>query len=302
MLEMSWVKNWIKHNALTNDSDCGLNGAPQMAIDIDVFHPKLFNRFEYMLRHMMYKMVEHATPILTHDEAHALFATPRQAHILRQAGKIMQKSNVEYSYNLADNLGVQVICHGNDDLPSVLMPEYIWNIPELLELLKPLSKINYDWTTLLAAYRKMPELMDNTRELNVYFPWLRLLLPRSLIQASKDMHKGLDVIAEWVGGVDRETDKRRVKRQFDIIRSGSRPSSFTWFPRDLVRIATMGSILITQYNLLKDVPIKPKPDGYVELNILTAADVNVDALIAKAKNSLFDSAFAAQQGREAYRD
>lgn len=272
------IQSWIDAGVcVTINSD-----KTRRNMDMDVWHPKMHQRFEYLLRNMMYEMVEHFTPTLTLAETFEIFASPEQIPVLQAAGRLMGESNTEIKYNIAPKMAVSVSCYGNDKLPTVLLPKDIYDKGKLFDTIKPLIDINTSWTALLAAYRQMPELMNNTREMNVYFPWLKLLLPPELRGGT--IYK--NAIFHWFEGVEKPADMNRVERQFNIIRGNSRPSRFTWFPRELVRIAATGKELITQYNLLKDnIESNPQAGGYAKISLLTTIEMDVNGLMIKARNS-----------------
>src|SRR4029077_13885535 len=118
------------------------------------------------------------------------------------------------------------------------------------------------WMDVQLAFDAVCKLVQDTRELNFYIPWIRYLFPEN-----KDLtneFNGPYRITQWLAlHRERNSTIAMITRQVKYILNNEHTSKRTWMPSELVQMVRQGGELITQYNIMKSVPT---PDNFAKEN------------------------------------
>jgi hypothetical protein len=197
--------------------------------------------------------------VLPFDEVQDMLMSPATLAALQTAGKLMTQKYMAYSYKLGESVTINLNCRGGKQMPSILFAsDELTNFSEdFLDLVRPLYLITKSWMDVQLAFEAVCKIIQDTRELNFYVPWLRHIIPQE-----KDLTNQFNAryrVSQWLE-LDRENKATvdLITRQVRYILNGEHTSKRTWMPSELVQMVRQGEELVTQYNIMKSVPIPYK--------------------------------------------
>src|SRR4029077_16039977 len=155
-------------------------------------------------------------------------------------------------YKLGDKVTIRINCHGGKEMPAILFPnkELTMFSEDFLDLVRSLYSITKSWMDVQLAFDAVCKLVQDTRELIFYIPWIRYLFPEN-----KDLtneFNGPYRITQWLAlHRERNSTIAMITRQVKYILNNEHTSKRTWMPSELVQMVRQGGELITQYNIMK---------------------------------------------------
>jgi hypothetical protein len=220
-----------------------------------VLHTRLKERLTDSIQAIRSNMTSRFVVMLPFDDMQSMMMSPATLYDLQRAGKLMTQQYTQYNYKLGDKVTIRVSCRGGREMPSILFPNEELTIfsEEFLDLVRPLYLISKSWMDVHLAFETVCKLIQDTRELNFYVPWLRLVIPQD--QDLTNQFNAAFRVSRWLD-LERETKAttEMITRQIRYILKNEYTPKRTWMPSELVHMVRQGEELITQYNIMKNVP------------------------------------------------
>ena len=252
----SFIQNLNEYAKITEKTWKSLTFNSTKATNMNnVLHTKLKEMLTDILQSIRSNMTSRFIVLLPYDEAQEMLMSPVTFNILQAAGKHMSQQYTRYEYKLGEKVTIRVSCRGGKEMPTILFPNNELTIfsEDFLDHVRPLYLITKSWMDVMLAFEAVCNLVQDTRELNFYVPWLRLIIPdRDLTNKFNAAFR----VANWLG-LDREKHAtiEMITRQVRYILNGEHTSKRTWMPSGLVQMVRQGEELITQYNIMKHVSV-----------------------------------------------
>jgi hypothetical protein len=228
----------------------------------EVLHGKLKDQLMETMEEIRDTMVSRFVVVLPYADMQDMLMSPGIRIAMRTAGKCMEKQYTAYEYKLGEKVTIRINCNGGKEMPAILFPnrELTMFSEEFLDLVRPLYSITKSWMDVHLAFKTVLMLIQDTRELNFFVPWLRYLFPES-----KDLTNEFNAqfrVTNWLT-LDREkaSTVSLITRQIRQILKNEYTNKRTWMPSGLVQMVRQGEELITQYNIMKTVPM---PNAYAK--------------------------------------
>ena len=227
----------------------------------EVLHIRLKEELTERIQEIKTNMVGRFTIVLPFDEMQSMLMPETLCNIMQIAGGKMGQQYTNYSYKLGEKVTIRLSCRGGKAMPTILFPNDELTIfsEDFLDLVRPLYLINKSWTDVQLAFEAICKIVQDTRELNFYVPWLRLIIPQE-----KDLTNEFNAayrVSNWLR-LDREKNATiaMVTRQVRYILNNEHTSKRTWMPSELVQMVRQGEELVTQFNIMKSISV---PDIYL---------------------------------------
>jgi len=221
-----------------------------------VLHSKLKDALFNSIQSIKTNMISRFAIVLPYNEVQSMLMSDDTRAALQAAGKIMGKQYTNYDYKLGEKVTIRLYCRGGKEMPSILFAtNELTNFSEdFLDLVRPLYLINKSWIDVELAFKTVCMLVQDTRELNFFVPWLRLIMPieKDLANEYNSQYRvsqWLDLSKERHGIID------LITRQVKCILNNEHTNKRTWMPSELVQMVRQGEELISQYNIMKQVPV-----------------------------------------------
>jgi hypothetical protein len=226
----------------------------------NVLHNKLKDALTDIIQSIRSNMIARFAIVLPFDEAQSMLMSPATLAMMQTAGKCMGEQYTNYSYKLGEKVTIRLQCRGSKEMPTILFPNEELTIfsEDFLDLIRPLYLITKSWMDVHLAFEAVCKIVQDTRELNFYVPWLRLIIPeRDLTNKFNAAHR----VSQWLE-LTRESHATiaLITRQIEYILKNEHTNKRTWMPSELVQMVRQGEELITQYNVMKHVSV---PDTYL---------------------------------------
>lgn len=241
-------------------------------MDNRVLHQKLAGKLDRVILDIKENMIARFAIILPYDEAQFMLMHSNTFTALQDAGELMQKQYMHYSYKLGEKITINITCRGGKKMPAIFFPtnELIIYSEEFLDLVRPLYLMTKAWQDVELAFQAVRDIVSDTRELNFYVPWLRYVIPDDLMNEFNMKYR----VTGWVNlHGDKFSTIDVITRQIKDILTNEHTNKRSWMPSELVAMARQGEELITQYNIMKTVPL---PDTYPsEDQVAIGIDVDI---------------------------
>jgi hypothetical protein len=228
----------------------------------DVLHSKLKEQLDETMITIRENMISRFAIVLPYDKAQSMLMGETTCNIMQIAGGKMEPQYTSYEYKLGGKVTIRINCHGGKKMPSILFPNKELTIfsEEFLDLVRPLYSITKSWVDVQLAFDAVCKLVQDTRELNFYIPWIRYLFPEN-----RDLTNEFNApyrITQWLDlNKERNSTIAMITRQIKYILNNEHTSKRTWMPSELVQMVRQGGELITQYNIMKAIPT---PDTFIK--------------------------------------
>jgi len=256
---------------LTAQASQGEGRAMRYLDDDKILNKRIYRRICYMMDEIWSYTREIYTPVISYNEAHSLFCRKEDIPVLQAAGRIMRRYNADYSVSVEPGVTIVIECHGGEEMPNIMFPKSFaidTNLKRINNMLAPLRKAQMQWMHWKYSFEAISAVLDRTRDFNVFFPWINLLIPPELIANSRRPDMGTFQVSNWFGGSDNTAEARQLVQQFNILTSAVPSHDHVWIPRDLVMWAKEGATIITQYNIMKsNAYLRAKLDSYCRLDL-----------------------------------
>jgi hypothetical protein len=234
----------------------------------ETLHSKLKEQLMETIEDIKDTMVSRFAIILPYDEMQSMLMSSEILSEMQITGKYMGQQYTNYEYKLGDKVTIRINCHGGSEMPTILFPnsELTMFSEDFLDLVRPLYSITKSWVDVKLAFNTVCALIQDTRELNFFVPWLRYLFPES-----KDLTNEFNAqfrITNWLGlSREKASTITLITKQIRQILNNEHTNKRTWMPSELVQMVRQGEELITQYNIMKTVPV---PDTFVRADKVRA--------------------------------
>ena len=246
------------------------NRTRAMTVSNAVLHSRLKDALADKLQSIRTNMTSRFIVMLPYDEIQSMLMSPVTLATMQTAGKLMVEQYTNYSYKLGEQVTIRLSCRGGKEMPTILFPnEELTNFSEdFLDLIRPLYLITKSWMDVTLAFEAVCKLVQDTRELNFYVPWLRFLIPdndlTNKFNAAFRVSQWLDLERE------RHATIELITRQVKYILNNEYTPKRTWMPSELVHMVRQGEELITQYNIMKhvSVPNTHLAEGMVAVEVI----------------------------------
>ena len=250
------IASTIFHNKIVQRYDnTGAN------MNNEILHNKLKGELVEILDNIKSNMIARFAVMLPYDEMQDLLMSEATCNIMQIAGGKMGKQYTSYEYKLGEKVTIRLSCRGGVKMPAILFPNEELTIfsEDFLDLVRPLYSITKSWIDVRLAFEAVCKLIQDTRELNFYVPWLRLIFPQE-----KDLTNEFNApyrVSNWLNlGNEKHSTIMMITRQIRYILNNEHTSKRTWMPSELVHMVRQGEELIAQYNMMKTVCV---PDTYL---------------------------------------
>ena len=228
----------------------------------NVLHSRLKEELVERIQEIKSNMIARFVIQLPYDEMQSMLMSPATLAVMQTAGALMGKQYTSYEYKLGDKVTIRVICRGGKIMPTTLFPNNELTIfsEDFLDLVRPLYLITKAWTDVQLAFEAVCKLIQDTRELNFYVPWLRLVIPQELDLTNQ--FNAAFRVSNWLK-LSRENHStiNMITKQVRYILNSEHTSKRTWMPSELVHMVRQGEELVTQYNIMRSVPL---PDTFLK--------------------------------------
>lgn len=218
-----------------------------------VLHNTLKERLIEIIQDISSNMVRRFAISLPYNEVQRMLMSEDTVTSLQVAGRIMSRQALHYEYKLGKTVIIELACYGGNEMPWILFPtdELIVFSQEFLDLIRPLYLITKAWIDVQLAFNAVLKIIQDTRELNFYVPWLRHIIPNddftNKYNSSYRVANWLHLHSNKHGVID------LITRQVQCIINDDYTSKRTWMPSELVRMVRQGEELVTQYNIMKTI-------------------------------------------------
>lgn len=218
-----------------------------------VLHHRLEETLTEIIHSIKDNMVARFAVMLPYDEMQSMLMSDETRAILQAAGSSMGQQYTNYEYKLGEKVAIRISCRGGKLMPTILFPHHeLTNFSEeFLDLVRPLYLITKSWMDVLLAFKTVCKLVQDTRELNFYVPWLRLVIPE---QDLTNQYNAPYRVSNWLKlGSEKHGTVDMITRQVRYILMNEHTNRRTWMPSELVQMVRQGEELVTQYNIMKSV-------------------------------------------------
>lgn len=219
----------------------------------NVLHEILKRKLVEIMNDIRSNMVSRFSIVLPYNEIQNMLMTESAVHLLHDAGTLMPKQNTHYNYKLGETITIMLNCRGGKEMPSILFgSSEITNFSEeFLDIIRPLYLITKSWQDVLLAFDAVCKIVQDTRELNFYVPWLKYIIPENDLT---NKFNGQFRITQWLNlDQERRGTIDLISKQIQYILNNEYTSKRTWMPSELVYMVRGGEELITQYNIMKTI-------------------------------------------------
>jgi hypothetical protein len=226
-------------------------------------HRFLKDKLTDIIFRMQADMIGRFTPSLPYDELQCMLLSDDIRKVMQDAGKLLKKEYVNYSYKLGEKVHLSLYTRGNDEMPTILFPAELTNYSEeFMDLIRPLYIVHKSWMDVQFAFTAVCKIIQDVRELNFYAPWVRHIIPTD----GDQFLSRTDSILWLDAGKQNRTTYDLLHLQINQLLSNQYTSKRTWMPVELVQMVRQGEELLTQFNLLK-ASKPPQQRGDVDIQI-----------------------------------
>jgi hypothetical protein len=224
-----------------------------------VLHDKLKEVLTSAIIAIRENMIARFAIMLPYDQIQSMLMSEATLAMLQTVGKCMSEQRTYYTYKLGEKVTVGLSCRGGKEMPTILFPneEHTNFSEDFLDLIRPLYLITKSWMDVELAFEAVCNIVQDTRELNFYVPWLRHIIPdRGLTNEFNAPYR----VSRWLELTkERKSTIAIITRQVRYILTNKRTNKRTWMPSELVQMVRQGEELIAQWNIMKQVVV---PDTY----------------------------------------
>ena len=222
----------------------------------ETLHSRLKEELTDKINNISNSMITRFAVVLPYDEMQSMLMSAEVLwqHYAELLAGSMDQQYTNYGYKLGEKVTIRLTCRGGKNMPTILFPnqELTMFSEDFLDLVRPLYLINKSWIDVKLAFEAVCRLVKDTRELNFYVPWLRLVFP-----PDEDLTNEFNApfrVTRWLR-LDREKNATiaMITKQVRQILNNEYTNRRTWMPSELVQMVRQGEELIAQYNIMKSV-------------------------------------------------